>query len=302
MTKSTTEAEKQIEFLTTCDQETFNREFKKSGFSRWPPEVRKAALERLDRDIEEAGGNLEGVPNAKNLSRANGGPLPYSESLIRQRLDVNLSLNKSCISRGVEFVSTCDKETFYHEKYKWVQADAKVKAAINTRIEKDKEEAKAKAKEKEKQKSLEKQETRTAIHSVDQQIDVAIRSFEGVPNYKNLSEEYGGPLPFIADLIKKRLKANPALEALRISRGVEWVQNCDETTFQESLNGWAYTPRRVKEAIEQRRREIENRILLRNGKAFLQEFKRTRRKNSKPGPQDSRLKTQKPRLKKARTG
>jgi hypothetical protein len=213
-----------LEFVQTCDRETFDRCITTCQWNTMPKEVREAIEQRRDGFILEAIRGSENVPTRRNLSKNDGGPLAYSHRIVNIRLDKNNALHKALETRGVEVVQTCDRETFDRgtTTTHWNNVPKGVREAIEQRL--------------------------------DGFILEAIQSYEGVPTGMNLSKENDGLLVHSSSTIQKRLKANKTLQKALEARGIKFVQTRDRETFDRcvttcQLNG---VPKRVRRCIENR--------------------------------------------------
>ncbi|MEW6035742.1 MAG: hypothetical protein AB1529_03960 [Candidatus Micrarchaeota archaeon] len=91
--------ERGIAFVESCDRAVFDREFTSKHWISTKGNARAAIDRRLDRHILEAITSFDGIPSAKNLSNANGGPLAYSPGTISERLKENPVLRRALYSK-----------------------------------------------------------------------------------------------------------------------------------------------------------------------------------------------------------
>jgi hypothetical protein len=178
----------------------------------------------IDRKILEAIQSYSGIPTARNLSKKNKGPLKYSTYKIQERLKKNPRLKQALESRGLEFVKTCEKSVFYESitTKKWNLITGEIRDAIDERL--------------------------------DRYILEAIRSFQGIPNARNLSKDGKGPFDLGNILLRRRLNKNPELQKALEFRGIEFVKTCERKTFDESIKTcqWVKTTGKTREAIDKR--------------------------------------------------
>ncbi len=178
----------------------------------------------IDRIILEVIRLFEGIPNPRNLSSKHGGPIKYSSNLISKRVNSNSVLMEALESRGIQFVQTCDRETFSRSLStgKWKNVTGVLKEKIWERV--------------------------------DGHIIQAIQSFKGVPNRENICSINGGPLKYGKSIIFERVKKNPIIILELEKRGIEFIKNCDQKEFYDSISSgkWGVLKAKVKDAANER--------------------------------------------------
>jgi hypothetical protein len=166
-----------LEYFSNCSSE----ELAANLLSALPVEVHLGINRRLDREIFSA---MRESPNRilspLSLIKSGGGPLIYSEFIVRARFKARFWLQKAREIVAVRFIRTCSSEVFVETLPSLQKCPIR---EIKSEIEK-----------------------RIVAHILEE-----IKHFKGVPDYKNLSKENGGPLPYVPATLYSYIHSNESL-------------------------------------------------------------------------------------------